>query len=395
MDVLIPLVNIERDGRLYPIGDVALYANLLDLLDVLVTILVDNMKRQNKPIGFGDERDLAEYQAQIETALEKGGYAPGLKGVTWPQGMNVALMQLIPWVLGWIQDTTSKHAVSMGELPSKQIAKETVETLIAKDRQAHGRKDVTIAYTLTMLAKLMVKMISIFETEPDWFPLLDAKPGTPEYIPVNQRWTEIEYLAKLQEMYEIPTAQTEEESIAFAQKMREIRKRFEDENDIDIEMTEGYVIQSLPQGAQEFTAEQLQQFIANSGLTEEEVFLRYQPVEAPIKVYLVNQLSKDVDLDLRYSIDTDWQNDPKFKANRALLLNSKQMMSRLDTLRELGLPNPEELIENADNENQAIQLAKQIVSNPQLQAALRTVLQAQQQQKGAPAQKPPEAQENR
>ena len=246
LDVLIPLVNIDTDGRLYPLGDVMVYANLLDLLDVLITVFVHMAKRSNKPIATGDvgQMILGEIQPMIESALEHGGFAPGVKEIFYQQPANAQLvMNLITMVIGWIQDAVSKHSATMGELPSKQISEATFQAMISRDRKSQGRKDICITYALTSLAKLMVKMICMNETEPDFQPVLDAKPGSPEYIPVNQRWSEVEYMGHIAEMFNIPqTGQTPQEIQMVENQLKEARKRFESENQVDVEEGEGYII---------------------------------------------------------------------------------------------------------------------------------------------------------
>ena len=92
-------------------------------------------------------------------------------------------------------------------------------------------------------------------------------------------------------------------------------------------------------------------------------------------VYLINDLKQPIDLIVRYEIDQDFENDPQFRQNRALLLNSRNMFSRLDTLRAMDISEPEEKIANVDNENQALQLAKQISSDPELLQAVQGLIQ--------------------
>ena len=52
--------------------------------------------------------------------------------------------------------------------------------MVVQDRKSQGRKDICMTYALTSLAKIIVKMIAMNETEPDFYPVLDAKPGSPE-----------------------------------------------------------------------------------------------------------------------------------------------------------------------------------------------------------------------
>lgn len=381
MDVLIPLVDIETSSRLYPLGDVIVYANLLDLLDVLVTVFVHMAKRTNRPIATGGavaQSMLAEVQASVESAIEHGGYAPGVEKVFYQQvGANADLvMRLIQLVIGWIQDSVSKHSATMGELPSKQISEKTFQSMIVQDRKSQGRKDICISYALTSLAKLIVKMICLNETEPDFFPVVDAKPGTPEYIPVNQRWSEVEYMGHLKEMYEI-TSNPEDPQSSEAQ-LKDARKRFEADNQVDIEQGQGWIIPSLPESSNEFTTEQLAAMQEEVGLTEEEFMVAYQPVRGPIKIFVVNYLGNDADLNIKYFIDTDYKNDPKFKANKAMILRKQKDLSLIDLYRGLDEPNPDELIENLNKEkadNEVLELARQLSANPPLMKAVLNIVQ--------------------
>jgi len=378
MWTIFPLINIQTDSRLYPIGDVVIYESLLDLLDVLVTVLLENAKRSNIPIVDIDESTWMNYQEQIEEAIQHGGPIPGLRGIHYPQSINVALTQLIPWTIGWIQDAASKHTASMGELPAKQVAKETVQALIAKDRQSHGRKDVMLRLTMTTLAKVLVKMCSVAHTQADYIQVMDMRPGTPEYIPINQEWSEDEYLSHLAEIYDIelpdeslPRDQLAEANARFVQAIQLARKNFEKENDVKTVQVPGFRVAD-----REFTDEELIDLVEKSRLTIDEFWEVYEPESIVLTRYRVNDISQDVDLNIRYGLETDFTTDKEFQANRALLLHSKGAMSRLDLLKALGVQNPEEILEAADNENQVIQIAKVLAANPEILEYVKQLLQS-------------------
>jgi len=370
MFTLIPLINIQTDSQLYPIGDVEMYKNLNDLLNVLITVLLDHAKRMNRPIIPVDPEVMEDKYQELMDAVEHGGPAPGAKGVIYPNPINQAIVMLVPWVLNWIQDVVSKHSASLGVMPAEQVAKETVQTLIAKDRQSHGRKDIMIRYTLTMLARAMVRMINLMDDNPDIFSRIDPQPGEFEYIPINQTWTEDEYLAHLAVMANIPVPKSEQEQLAFMEIIKDVRKKFENENYIQTQLVDGYVIDT-----HEFTKEQLGLYIESSGLSLEEFKKIYNPQPTKIKLYLVNVMEQDVDMIVQYGIDDDYENDKKYIANRALLLHGRGALSRLDLLKEMGVPNAEQLIKNADAEQQMIQLAKTIASTPGALQAVQTIIQ--------------------
>lgn len=365
----IPLVNIMSEDRLYPFGDMKFYSGLSDLLDVLVTVFLDNAKKSNTPIIPMDPQAYDDYGVQVKHAAKHGGAAPGATNVFYAQPINEALTMLIPWVLGWIQDTASKHSASMGELPSKQVAKETVQTLIAKDRQSHGRKDVMLKYTLTQLARAIVRLVNVMEDQPDFFAAVDPRPGDFEYIPMNQTWTEDQYSAELAKLAKMPPPTTPEEAQMFMEALPKIRRKFEESNDVRPTTMAGFIVQGL-----QVTPAQLRVLIENSQLSSEEFNNAWQPMASMITIYKVNTMNQDVDFKVVYGIDDDYENDKQFQANRALMLNERGAMSKLDMLREMRIINPEQIVENADEENQMIQLAKVIGSDPQLMAIVQQLV---------------------
>lgn len=377
MFTLIPLPNTHTDGELYPLGDVVMYKNLTDLLDVLITILVDHGKRMNYPIAETDDELHERWKKTIEQVLKRGGAAPGIKNIYYPQQLNQAITSLVPNILQWIQDTASRHKATMGEMPSRQVATETVQTLISKDRQAQGRKDVMIRWTLTQLAKVLVKMIKVYDHEEDFIKLRENRSDSADYIPINAEWSQQEYLAQLAIMYDIPYPKNPEEEENFAVALADARRDFERNNDVRENIEEGFVV-----GNREFTEEEMLDMVEESGLPDKEFVALYQPQEKKIRIYQINMIDEDVDLNILYDIDDDYKNDPEFKSNRAILLNSRGAMSRLDMLREMDVTNPEDVIESADKENQAMQLAKEIAGNREAMEMVQQVLQEINQPQG-------------
>ncbi len=370
---LIPAGNVFTGSRLYPIGDVKIYKGMQALLNTLVTVFLENAKRANKGIYDIDQDAYSEYAAQIDKAINEGGAVPGLKGVHYPQSINAALTQMIPWTISWIQDAASKHSASMGELPAKQIAKETVAALMAKDRQSLGRKDIMINYMLTCLVRLLTKMICAFDTEPDFMSLRNERPGQTNYVPINQRWNEKDYLIELTQLSGLePPDQDDPESMGNYQKnLIAFRKMFESKNDVRVIEVDWFNI-----NGEDFTPEDLSQAIHDKKMTQEEfVSVHGQPVPVKMSVYHVNDLSQPIELTVRYEIDNDFENDPQFRQNRALMLQSRGMMSRLDTLTEMDIPDAQQKIENVDSENSALQMAKIIVSDENLLAAVQQLIQ--------------------
>jgi len=391
--LLIPLVNVETPNRLYPMGDVQIYANLCDLLDVLVTVFVKNAKRANNPVYEVDPKvwEEEEMQELINSVTRQGGAAPGITNVHNVQPINNYLTQLIPWTMGWIQDTVSKHSATMGELPAKQIAKETVQALMAKDRTAQGRKDICLNNCLTDIARLMVKFVAKFYTDADYIKVTDQKPGREGYIPINQVWTEEEYLAAIAQIYNInvpqppdetrikpevmplATQQYEEESMKYEQQMFQARRKFEGENSVDEADMDGFSVAKV-NGGKPMMLPEIQQEIESSGLTQEEYFKQFDPQPAKIHVFIVNRIDEDLDLDIDYSIDSDFANDPQYRMNLAFQLRNMGLLSMEDFYKKIEEVNGPEYAANAQAENQAFQLAKQVASDPMVMQQVQAIL---------------------
>ena len=388
MFTMIPLVNMETESRLYPLGDIVVYANLADLLDVVVTVFLDNAKRTNIPIADVDELMWDEYGEHIQNALKHGGAAPGIKNIFNTQPINSHLVNLIPFIISWIQDSTSKHSASMGELPAQQIAKETVQLLVSKDRQAHGRKDITLGYVLTMFARLTVKMIVRFMDEADFIPVMDTLPGKPGHIPINQVWKPSEYEAQLASLYTIQVPQQpkldaiqegerdiavqafQQQMLAYQNAIQQARLDFESDNDAKEQQVSGWIIQG-----QEFLDEDILFMEEKMKMDDRKFIQTYNPKKAMVTVFVVNDIKKeDVEYNILYHLDTDYQNDPQYKSNLSFALQERGALSRLDLLRETGVPEAEEKYKRAMKESEAVALAMEIAKNPELLQYIKEIV---------------------
>lgn len=384
MWTLIPCENIRSESRLYPYGDAKMYQQLEDLLSILVTVFLDNAKRANYPIAKVDAQLWEKYSEEIAAALEQGGAAPGIENVYSPAQINNTINLLIGSVIGWIQDTSSQHAASMGELPAKQIAQGTVDALIAKDRQSHGRKDIMIDATLTDLAKLLVKMISLYDDDEDIIPIEDPKARF-QYLPINKILTEPEYQQLVVDLSEAPLPQTPEEEKKLMQAIPKLMRQFELENDVKVFKQNGYVDEKGGQYMPEQIAEMAQEEQKSDQPDMKAFFMEHPMEEGQISVYYVNVLTPDINLSVRYGVETDFASDPQYVANRALMLNQRGAMSRLDMLENLEIQNPQEVVDRADAENQMMGIAKQLTENPELYQAVMQVMQQAAQSKEKPS----------
>lgn len=385
---LTPLINIESDGRRYPVGDIKIYDNLLDLISVVATVLVENAKRANHGIGGVDEavwRDPTLLQA-AQDAIKHGGIVPGLKTLEFPSHATAIITNLITIVQGWLADVASRHPASQGELPTNQIAEDTVRMLIAQDRQTHSRKDVSVRLGLTTFARTLAEMTVIHITEDEMVEVTDATPGTRKYVPINKQLTETEYNALIADMYEleVPEAPTddmaampaEQEYIQalqmFQAQFNKAKRDFERTNDVKKLTASGYAI-----GKELVSTKELQMMIGESGLSVQDFQARYNPQPAQVPVYEVNMMpGRRIDLNLRFEVDVDYEADSKFRQNRAFMLRKMGEISGLDLLKEIQMPNADELHEHAVEENSALQMAKEIAADPDLFNAAKAAIQS-------------------
>lgn len=386
---LIPCVNIHSDARLYPYGDTKMYAQLEDLLSVVVTVFLDNAKRINNPIAKVDPQAYEQFRDEIEAALERGGAAPGIENIYQPNQINNAIVLLINYLVGWIQDSSSQHSASMGELPAKQIAKETVQALIAKDRQSHGRKDVMVDAALTDLARLLVKMITLYDDDEEFVPITDPKARF-QFVPINKIMTTNEYQTMVMNLSNVPLPTTPEEEMQYMASIPKMLDAFERENDVKVYNQPGYVDET--DGTEYFPEQVSQTAMMEQGTEEPDMkafFLAHPMREAQISVYYVNVLSADINVNVRYTVNTDFASDPQFIANRALELHSRQAMSRVDLAEAMQVPDPSGVVSRADAENKVMQLAQQLAQDTEFYNAVMATLQnvAKAKEKGSQAPK--------
>ena len=391
MFTLIPLVNIAVEGRHLPMGDVLMTANLADLLDTVITVLLDNAKKTNRPIGEVDPEgwDDEKVMARVNTALAKGGAAPYLKRVYQNQPVNSYLVQLMPWTMQLLQDATSRHSASQGQMPAKQVAKDTVYALMQADRQAQSRKDVMLKLALSRVAELMVKMICAYDEEEDFVELTDATVGSPNYVPINKVMTETAYIAMLQAMYKIPMPQkadqqqaqdedmvaaANQQQVQFEQMLLQARAQFEETNDVKVALAKGFIWDR----EEETLETDMPALLDQIGLSETEFVRLYHPQKAMIRVYNVNVIRKDIELSVTYEIDTDPASNPQYKEQRAYALFDRKVYSPVDLLRDAKVKEPEKAFERAAKYQQGLQVAMQIAANPELYQAVMTVLQSAQ-----------------
>ena len=204
--------------------------------------------------------------------------------------------------------------------------------------------------------------------------VMDAPTGSPKYIPINKVLTGSQYNALIADIFELQQPQMpsddnpvdpqvfQQESVKFVQQLTQAKAKFEQENDVKKRPTQGWNV-----NGEGMTEDELAGMIKDSGMPPEEFDAKYRPEEGQITMYAVNMLSeRKMDLNVRFEVDTDFDADLDYRMNRALMLRKMGLMSGLDTLKELNMPNAEQVKENADKDNQVLQLAAQIASKPEV-----------------------------
>ena len=334
---LVPLQNVESDSRRYPLGDIAIYSSLFDLVNVMATVLVEGVKNAIKGRGVGRApiRD-QKLLDQITEAIKNGGYAPGLENIIYPGAPVQLISNVLNTVQGWIQEVASMHPVSEGVVPSQQIAAETVQLLQKKDRQSRGRKDVTVRYALTQLAKLLSEMISLHIEDEDMVQVMDAAPGGAQYIPINKTVTEDEYNAMLADIYELAPPQQpmvadpqtimqyQMEVQQFLAALQKARKDFEKENDVKRRTEDGWKVPGEGGEDESVTDEALARTLGDAQMAPEDFYESVQPEPTKVQMYAINMLSeRQPDLNVRFEVDQDWESDQEYRSNKAIMLISK------------------------------------------------------------------------
>jgi hypothetical protein len=383
MFTMVPLVNIESDHRRYPLGDITVYDSLFDLVNVMATVLVKGTKSAIKGRGVGNPniRDQTLID-RINTAIETGGFAPGLNNIIYPGAPVQLISNVLNTVQGWLQDVSNQHAATEGQIPSRQIAEETVKLLVQQDRKSHGRKDVTVRFALTQYARLISEMVTQFATDEDMVEVSDAAPGSPNYIPLNKLLTETAYKAMIADIYDIqlpqpPTDDMQVDPMQYQmqvqqamQALEQAQKGFEKENDVKRRKGTGWNVEG-----EEMTDDEVARLMADSKTSPEEFAEELDVRNQPITMYAVNMINeRKLDLNVRFEINTDFQADLEYRTNKAIMLRKMGMLSSLDFMKEMDEPNATEKVENAQKENQTLELAKELAANPQMMQAVQQMV---------------------
>jgi hypothetical protein len=377
MCTLIPMINVRDTGQTYPMSDMAYYIALQDLLNVVFSIAVDNARKGNDPIIGVTTSTFTQYKEYIETAIKTRGAkvipTDGKLDIVFPQQLNSAVISMLQLIQGFLEDAGSKHGISMGELPSKRIAKETVNMMIAQDRQSHGRKDIMIQYTMHQVAKLICRIIFKKFTDTHWATIRDAQKNEMQYVPVNIFANQQDYDKLLLEMMgvemNVETPDPEEIQKVLPQ-LEAFRKEFEKENDVRVEFHPIVDVEGM-----RYTPEQYQEIVQQHGKTEEEFNQDFHVQPSQEKIYYINVIQGDPEVDLFYDIDFDYERDRQVRQNQAMYAADHQWITPKRALEMLDFPDVDDAVKEAEDAQPALQMAKQILSNPQLMQQLQSLIQ--------------------
>lgn len=382
---LIEVLNIRDENTAYPIADSEYYINLQDLFNILLSVILEHSKQNNSPFVSMEGDKYVQFKDIIEANMKSRGprVIPDAQAKIWyPNQLNELVVQLVQMVDGYISDMQSRHPASMGEMPSKSVAKETVNLLVAQDRQAHGRKDSTIRYAMTNMARVITKMIFKKFTEEHWAKLTDSKKGDTDYTPVNVMASQEEYNQLLLSMMgvdsEVP--RNDQENAALLQSLEQFRQKFESENEVKRKVANVWFVPDGKGGGLQYSDRQLVQAAQDLGISIDEFKYLYNPQQTQELIYVINDISDDLDIDLIYDIDFDFERDRQVRQNQAMYAAGQGWIVPKRALEIIEFPDADQASEEADKRNEMLQLGAQIASNPQAMALIRQLFAQQQGQ---------------
>jgi len=378
---LIPMMNIRSEGRLYPIGDTVYYSNLQDLFNVLVSVLLDNAKKGNMPWVGVDPESYADYPEQIDEAVKHPGekVIPARSlSINFARSLNEGVIQLLQQTEKFIYDAQSKHAASRGELPTRQIAQKTFSAMISQDRVSHGRKDIMIRWTMTEVAKLVYKIVAKKFTEPHWVQITDQTGGE-NYIPINFTCTEQEYkglIFKIMGLDPNDLPKDPQGQKAIADNIAKARKNFEDENEVRTESHMAYEVAAKQEGVAPRTIidTDMPMVLEKAKMTMEDFQAIYQPTERPFKLYFINDMTQNPDIDIIYDVDFDSENEKQYRENRAFTLFKEHVITAERLLKDIEYPDASQAVKESDQANQLMSIGKAVANNPQIYQAVMAML---------------------
>ena len=363
------LAGRRTRNKPYPISDFIAYKNLQDLFNTLVTAALDDAREGRKWAVAMDPAHFATYGEQVAKQLAEGfAVIPSnvANAITHP-GLSQGVLWLLEFVKRSIDDINSMPSVTKGELPAKQISSETVNVLQAAAAISHGRKDIMINEFITSMAKTRMKMMVKYWDEEDWFRVIDAAPGAPEYVPMNMTIEgEDAYLELLAKMYQIPVPPSGQPiPPEIAQAFQQAKQHFEEGNSVEVEEQDrhGY-------DGQRFTDQEHETNIQASGMTPTD-FVNAKSVEMKsTKIFKINIIDPSIDLDVKCTVDFDIDQSKQRKQSLSFELGNRGWLHPIDVMKALEVEDPERKFDRAQRENQLRQMAEKLASDKNFQQAV-------------------------
>jgi len=280
----------------------------------------------------------------------------------------------------YIYDLQAKHEASRGQLPTNQIAEKTVLNLISQDRQAHGRKDVMIRWAMTMIARALWEIVRKKFTDAAWVLVTDSKPGDEDYVPINFIINEQEYQALLYQMMDVDAEEIElmdqVTRAEFEKQALAYKKQFEKENEVRKEVVESFVIND-----EVFSAEQIDQAMRKENLDPKQFDEKYQPEHREDLVYVINDLTREAELDVIFDIDFNYEADKQNRQNLAFSLGQAGYITGERVLKQIDFPDAEAAWREAVSMNQALQVGEAVVADQMLYQQVMAALQGMKPEK--------------
>lgn len=374
---LVPWINRRSENEVFPLGDFIYYQNLQDLYNILVSILLDDVKEGRKYWIGVDPPTYATKKDELKKAHAAGDvFLPMIQGqILKAPGISAETIELTQLIKSSIDGIRSLPAVSRGELPAKQISEETVKALMSSAAVSHGRKDIMINYALTEMAKVKFKIMTAMWDQPDWVRVTDATPGMPQYVAINLTITEKEYNQMLLMMsgLQLPPKNAPQDATAqFAQAFKAFKQKYENENDVHVEHQERWQYDKAPKGQDNiFSNEEFEGHVNSTGLTPTEFVEKYGAHRIPWNIYSINHLSDDVDIDIEYVVDFDVQKNKARTQAIAMKLSEMQKLADIDLFNDLDIEDAEGKVERAKEARQTIQIAERLEKDPKFAQAVQ------------------------
>lgn len=325
-------------------GDGYFVWKFVALYSVLATLIVDNLRRQHKEIIGISEKIYDEYFDKITEAYNDGGYVPVPEGGTL-QNINrkdlsqsiIVVMQLIKDLMEEAGNTTD---LAEGDMPNSYLSTKSINNLLSQYRRKFSYKDENIEWAVEQINTLIYRIISKEFTPAHWIKIQDVKPGSPEYVPINQINTLQEYEQYIQE-----------QNINIEQ--------FEQDNDVHYIMPKI----SLP-----------------------------MEISRQFTLVVINPLDDGLDMTVEVKFDFDAKRDSTEKASRGQLMRTAGLMPDDRYLVDVGgysETEATEMLKKVYGQNEAMQIGSEITKRGHefMQMIANMIMQydvMQQQQKQQP-----------